>query len=177
MNIRLLQAAAGRLGSIQALAGFAVALAVVASPFHSTLYPYTITRPTGFMHSVVRDSLGNNLDFFFVPPPPGSFTTGATIYAVPGHTTPKETLYLRSIGGWNVHRVEYIRLSKLRVSLVRGDFAGLAGHFTIERAGFVACARVWHITLSYATDRPDSRVALLSMLKSFRLTCASRAHR
>lgn len=164
------------MGSIQALAGFAMTLAVVTSPFHSTLYPYTITRPQGFVHDVVRDSLGDDLDFFYVPPPPGSFTTGATIYAIPGRSTPKETAYLRSIGGWSVHRAGYITLSKKRIALIRGDFAGLAGRFTIERAGFVACAKVWHITLSYATDHPEARVALLAMLKSFRLTCTSGAH-
>jgi len=173
LGVHSLSARGGRRQArcVPPLAVLVVTLAITGSRFHSTLYPYTISRPSYFQHAILRDSTGNNLDYFFVPSSPGTYTTGVTIYATQGKKAPKEAPYLRSIGGRNVHTIGYVRIAGAPVPDIRGDFYGLAGRFTIERAGFEACKRAWHITVTFATDHPEERAALVDMVKSLRLTC------
>jgi hypothetical protein len=60
-------------------------------------------------------------------------------------------------------------LAGRREPLIRADFKGLPGRWTIERVSFVARGLVWYITASYDVRYRNLRPTLLRMMRSFRL--------
>jgi len=135
--------------------------------FSSTLYPYSIDQPSSFRHIIFTDTDNHRVDYFF--PALGSFTTNANIYAVPGRDAPDEQTYLHSIGGHHVKRSARISIAGQLRPVMRGDFKGIAGRWTIEQVTFAAHGYVWHLTASYDVKYKKMRPILIAILSSFKL--------
>ncbi len=145
------------------------------SHFTSTIYPYTITQPSSYRHIVLKDTANRRVDYFF--PSLGSFTTNVNIYAVPGSHTLDEGQYLRSLGGQNVRPAGWVTLAGGRRWVVRADFHGIAGRWTIVQTMFVARGLVWRLTASYDVRYRDLRLVLFRVLRSFRIRGMTNEHR
>ena len=137
------------------------------APFHSTIYPYTISQPSSFTHGILPTPSGQQGDFFF--PALGSFTTGLNIVAEPLKTDPPpaDAVYLRSTGGKQVQAASFVTIMKHRSLMYRANYAGLAGHWTEERLSFAANGYYWHITVSYAYKYRSMRSLMIRMVQSF----------
>lgn len=141
------------------------------SCFHSRLYPYIIGQPSSFQHVVMQDVAGHPTDYFF--PSLGRFTTNVNIDAVRKGRLVAESRYLRSLGARSIERTDSLRIGRQHLFLVRAEFEGLAGKWTLEQAALLACGRAWRLTMSYdPLSRTELRPLMLAMLRSFRLTCS-----
>ena len=160
----------GKLYSIPVIGIFALAGVVVTwSRTSSTIYPYSIEQPSSFRHEVVRDGALNVAGDFYWPTPPGSSITNLNVKAVPGSRVKDGSASLRSQSGRNVHRISWMHLAGQREPLIRADFKGIPGRWTIEQVTFVARGLVWYVTASYDVKYRKFRPMLLRMMKSFRL--------
>jgi hypothetical protein len=56
-----------------------------------------------------------------------------------------------------------------RHALMRGDFQGLAGHYTEEQVSFATHGMIWRLTASYDRRYARMRATLLRILSSFQL--------
>lgn len=150
-------------------------VSVTWSHFNSTTYPYTITQPSSYRHIVLRDTANRQVDYFF--PSLGSFTTNVNVYAFPGATAPDEMQYLRSMGGQHVQRAGWLRLAGSRRQMVRADFRGVTGRWTMMQTDFVAHGLVWRLTASYDVRYSKLRGTLMRILRSFQLQGTTAPHR
>jgi hypothetical protein len=158
----------GKRYSLPAIALFtAVNVGVTWSRFNSTIYPYSIAQPSSFRHIAMPNASGAQVDYFF--PSLGSSITNLNVWAQRDHSPPDDGAFLRGQGGKNVHRTEWMYLAGRREPLIRADFKGLPGRWTIERVSFVARGLVWYITASYDVRYRNLRPTLLRMMRSFRL--------
>jgi hypothetical protein len=150
--------------SIAVLSG----LTVTWMPFHSTLHPYSISQPSSFKRAVLTlDAGSERVDYF--SPPLGSAVTNVIIEATPGTTLMNSVSYLRSIDGHNVKRSGLIPVAGQRRDLIRADFNGYAGKYTIEEVSFVASGYCWRLSISYAHKFKYLRPLMLRMIQTFKL--------
>jgi hypothetical protein len=161
-----------RLRSILGAAVFS-GIIVTWSPFQSHLYPYTVSQPSSYRHIVLQDAAGHGVDYFF--PSLGSFTTNVNIWAEPGHSVSNDGVYLRSMGAKNIQRSGWMKIVGQRRPIMRGDFKGIAGRWTVEQVTFSAAGLVWHLTASYDPKFKKVRPTLLRILSSFKLHTAIHA--
>src|SRR5438309_373245 len=85
----LLASGMGKLG-LSAFAGAMMyaSATVTWTPFHSTLYPYSISQPSSFRHLTVQVAPNQFNDFFY--PSVGSSTTNVNVSAIAGRDLPNE---------------------------------------------------------------------------------------
>jgi hypothetical protein len=148
----------------------AVVLASVSvswTPFHSSLYPYSISQPSSFRHVILQNTAKQQVDYFF--PSVGSSPTNVNIVATPGRAVRAEVAYLRGINGHHIHRSAWLRIMGHRQALMHADFNGLAGTYSVEQVRFVKKHMVWQITASYQTKYRTMLPLMLRMLASFRV--------
>jgi hypothetical protein len=149
-----------RVAAILAVSGANVTWA----PFKSSIYPYTILQPSSYKHIPIDDTSGRPVDYFF--PSLGSSLTNVNVYCDHGHPNPGKSL--RALGGKHVTRVGRILIDGTQRTLVRAEFSGLPGHWTVEQVAFSMHGHVWHLTLSYANQFRSQRPIMIKMLKSFK---------
>lgn len=138
------------------------------TPFHSSLYPYSISQPSSFKHVVLTNTANQQVDYFF--PSLGSYTTNVNIVAVPGNKVQDEVALLKESNGHNIHRSVWLTIMGRRVKFMHATFSGLAGSYAIDQARFVYNHMVWQLTASYASKyRKAMRPLMLRMLASFRI--------
>jgi hypothetical protein len=139
------------------------------SPFHSTLYPYTLSQPSSFKHAVLNlDASAQKVDYF--SPPLGSAVTNVTVVATAGDAPRSATNYLRSIDGHGIKRIGWITVAGARRDLIQASFNGYPGKWTMEEVSFEANGYYWRLSLSYARQFKNLRIVMLKMLSSFKLT-------
>lgn len=138
------------------------------TPFHSTLYPYSISQPSSFKHVVLANTANQEVDYFF--PSVGSYPTNVNVIATPGHAVRDETAYLKSINGHHVYRSGWVRIMGHREALMHANFSGLAGKYAVDQVCFVYQGIIWQITASYELKYRKMRPMMLRMLRSFRVT-------
>ncbi len=136
------------------------------TPFHSSIYPYSVSQPSSFRHVILPNAANRQVDFFF--PSLGSFTTNVNIVANPKTVPRKEIDYLKSLGGQNVHQSGWLTFMGKRRRLVRADFSGLAGKYTVEQALYVEANTEWQLTASYAQKYRSWRTTMVKMLDTFK---------
>ncbi len=149
----------------------ALALASVSiswTPFHSSVYSYSISQPSSFKHIVLQNTANQQVDYFF--PSIGSFPTNVNIVAVPGTTVQNQVAFLKQMNGRHIHRSAWLVIMGHREALVHADFNSLAGKFSIEQVRFVYKGTVWQLTASYELKYREMRSLMLRMLRSFRVT-------
>jgi hypothetical protein len=144
-------------------------------PFRSTVYPYTMTPPSGFKYVVLLDDSNHKIDYYF--PSLGSFVTNINIYAARGQTALDEQAYLHSLGAWHVRRSGWIVIMGRRLPLMRGDFHGLVGRWTVEQVSLAACGMVWRLTISYDVRYAKLRSSMVRALQTFTCSTGSRPRR
>jgi hypothetical protein len=144
------------------LAGVSVSWA----PFHSSLYPYSISQPSSFKHVVLPNTANLQVDYFF--PSIGSFPTNVNIVAKPGRDMRNEVAYLKGINGHNIFRSGWLKIMGHREALMHADFDGLAGKYSVEQIRFVYKDTVWQLTASYEPKYRKMLSIMLRMLSSFR---------
>jgi hypothetical protein len=152
------------------VAGIAVLSGLIVTwlPFHSTLHPYSVSQPSSFKHAVITlDAGSERVDYF--SPPLGSAVTNVIVEARPGTTLMNSVSYLRSIDGHNIRRSGFISLAGQRRDLMRADFNGYAGKYTIEEVTFVASGYCWRLSISYAHKFRYLRSLMLRMIQTFKL--------
>jgi hypothetical protein len=155
-------------------AGIAVltGITVTWSPYHSSLYPYSIAEPSSFKHAVLTlDASGQKVDYF--SPPVGSAVTNVTVVATAGDAPRSATSYLRSIDGHDIKSVGSLSVAGARRELIRANFDGYPGKWTIEEMSFEANGYYWRISMSYARQFKNLRSVMLKMLRSFKLTAGA----
>lgn len=135
------------------------------TPFHSSLYPYSISQPSSFRHVVLPNTANQQVDYFF--PSKGSFPTNVNVVAAPGHAVRDEVAYLKEINGHNIHRSAWVRIMGHREALMHADFNGLAGRYVVEQVRFADGDTVWQLTASYESKYRKMRPLMLRMLASF----------
>lgn len=148
----------------------AVVLASVSvswSPFHSSLYSYSIRQPSSFRHVVLSNTANQHVDYFF--PSKGSFPTNVNILASPGRLAGSESAYLKDMNGKNIHRSAWLSIMGRRVPLVYADFSGLAGKYSVEQVRFFYKDTVWQLTASYELKYRKMRTIMLKMIASFQV--------
>jgi hypothetical protein len=137
------------------------------TPFHSTLYPYSLSQPSSFKHAVLTlDASSQKVDYF--SPPLGSSVTNVTIVATPGDPLQNALDYLKSIDGHHIHRSGWISLAGARRPLIRADFDGYPGKWTVEEVSFAAAGYYWRLSMSYARQFKNLRSTMLRMIQSFK---------
>lgn len=137
-------------------------------PFHSPTYPYTISQPSSFRHSVYTFPDGEKVDYF--SPSVGSASTYVAVGATRGGSIQNEVKYLRSLDGRNVTRHGTLRVAGTSCALMRADFDGFMGRWRIEQVSFRSHGYVWRLTASYALRFKSLRPVMLRMLQSFKFT-------
>lgn len=158
----------GRIGAHPFLGAIVVAsVSVTWSPFHSSLYPYSISQPSSFRHIVLPNTASQQVDFFF--PSVGSYTTNVNVLAEPGRAKRDEVAYLQGLNGRHIRVSARLRIMGHRRVLTHADFSSLAGNYSIEQIRFVYKDTVWQLTASYQTQFRKMRPMMLRMLKSFRV--------
>ena len=148
----------------------AVVLASVSvswSPFHSSLYSYSISQPSSFRHVVLSNTANQQVDYFF--PSKGSFPTNVNIVASPGRAARNELAYLKDMNGRNIHRSAWLRIMGRREPVVYADFSGLAGRYSVEQVRFSYKDTVWQLTASYQSKYRNMRAMMLKMISTFRV--------
>jgi hypothetical protein len=156
------------------VAGIAVlsGITVTWSTFHSTLHPYSMSQPSSFKHIVLTLDAGmERVDYF--SPPLGSAVTNVIVEATPGTTLMNSVSYLRSIDGHNVRRSGFIPVAGQRRELIRADFNGYAGKYSIEEVTFVANGYCWRLSMSYAHKLKYLRSLMLRMIQTFKLNAGA----
>jgi hypothetical protein len=157
-----------RIGAHPFLGAIVVASVSVSwSPFHSSLYPYSISQPSSFRHIVLANTASQQVDFFF--PSVGSYTTNVNVVAEPGHAKRDEAAFLKGLNGRHIHVSARLRIMGHRRAVTHADFSSLAGNYSIEQVCFVHKGTVWQLTASYQTPYRKMRPMMLRMLKSFRV--------
>ena len=147
----------------------AVVLASVSvswTPFHSSLYPYSISQPSSFKHVVLPNTANQQVDYFF--PSVGSYPTNVNIVSTPGRAAWDEVAYLKGINGYHIHRSGWLKIMGHREALMHADFNGLAGKFSVDQIRFVYKDTVWQLTASYVPKYRNMRAMMLRMLASFK---------
>jgi hypothetical protein len=158
----------GRIGAHPFLGAIVVASVTVSwAPFHSSLYPYSISQPSSFRHVVLSNTANQQVDYFF--PSVGSYTTNVNIVAEPGGAVRNEVDYLKGIDGHHIHRSAWLHIMGHRRGLIYAAFGGLAGKYAVEQLRFSYKDVVWQLTASYQTQFRKMRSLMLRMLKSFRV--------
>jgi len=149
-------------------------ITVTWSPYHSTLYPYTISQPSSFKHAVLSlSSDDERVDYF--SPALGSATTNVTVSAQQGGSLQPAVEYLRSLDGHHIRQSGWIEvLGQLR-PLMRADFNGYTGKWTIEEVNFTAQGYNWRVSCSYAARYSKLRSLMLRMIRSFKLLPSTHA--
>jgi hypothetical protein len=142
--------------------------------FHSSLYPYSISQPSSFLHITIALTPDRRVDYFY--PSLGSATTNVNVSAVTGHTLISEPSYLRSLDGRNVRRSAWIYIAGQQLPLMCADFQSIMGKYRIEQLAFVAGGMVWRVTASYDLRYQNMRSMMIRMLQSFKLQSAARTH-
>jgi hypothetical protein len=137
------------------------------TPFHSTLYPYRISQPSSFKHVALTNTAHQRVDYFF--PSVGSFPTNVNILARPRRMLRDGGACLKQRDGYHVYRSGWLRIMGRREPLMRADFHGLAGKYSIEQVCFVQKNTVWQLTASYETKYRTMRSMMLRMLASFHI--------
>lgn len=137
------------------------------TPFHSSVYSYSISQPSSFRHVILPNTASQQVDYFF--PSIGSFPTNVNIIGVPGNTVQDEVSYLKEMHGHNIHRIAWIRIMGQRQALMHADFNGLAGKFSIDQVRFAFKGTVWQLTASYEVKYRSMRKLMLRMLSSFQV--------
>jgi hypothetical protein len=136
------------------------------TPFHSSLYPYSISQPSSFKHVVLPNTANQKVDYFF--PSIGSFPTNVNIVATPGHAARDEVAYLKGISGHHIRRIGWLKIMGRRLAVMHADFNGLAGKYSVDQIRFGYKDTVWQLTASYETKYRKMRPMMLRMLASFR---------
>jgi hypothetical protein len=158
----------GRIGAHPFLGAIVLASVTVSwAPFHSSLYPYSISQPSSFKHVVLPNTANQQIDFFF--PSVGSYTTNVNIVAVSGRTVRDETAYLKGINGRHIRVSGRLRIMGHRRTLMHADFDSLAGKYSVDQMRFVYKGTVWQLTASYQVQFRKMRLMMLRMLASFRV--------
>jgi hypothetical protein len=137
------------------------------SPYHSTVYDYTISQPSSYRHLVIQTAPDQRDDYFY--PSLGSSTTNVNVSATRGHTLEPELQYLRSRDGKNVHRSAWVSIVGRKLPLMCADFNSLVGKYRLEQVSFMSGGRVWRVTASYDLRFQNQRSIMLRMIKSFKL--------
>src|SRR5436305_829647 len=81
-----------------------------------------------------------------------------------------ETSYLRSIDGHNIKLVGRMNVAGKDRKIMKADFTGLAGKWSIEQVCFAAKGYVWRLTASWDPKVKSLLPTMLHMLKTFKLT-------
>jgi hypothetical protein len=136
-------------------------------PFHSALYPYRISEPSSFKHVTLTNTAHQRVDYFF--PSVGSFPTNVNILARPRRTLRDGGACLKQRDGHRVYRSGWLTIMGHREPLMRADFRGLAGNYSVEQVCFVQKNTVWQLTASYEAKYRTMRSMMLRMLASFHL--------
>jgi hypothetical protein len=82
-----------------------------------------------------------------------------------------EPSYLESLGARSTSSDGSLSVGGHQVSLVRGEFRGLAGRWTLEQASFVGCGMAWRLTASVDVRDRGLFPLMLRTLHSFQLAC------
>lgn len=153
----------GMLARVSAIVAFS-GITVNWLPFRSPTYPYTILQPSSYKHVVIEDTSGQSVDYFF--PSLGSSLTNVNIYC--DHSHLNAAAVLRSSGAKHVQRTARIVIDGAKRTLIRGDFQGIPGRWTVEQVVFADHGHIWHLTASYASRFRNQRPIMLKMLTSFK---------
>lgn len=140
------------------------------TPFHSSVYPYRISQPSSFRHTVYTFPDGEKVDYF--SPSVGSASTYVAVGATRGDRMQNEVQYLRSLDGRHVTRHGVLKVAGKRLPLMRADFDGFTGRSRVEQVSFVSHGYVWRLTASYALRFKSLRPVMLRMLQTFKFTRA-----
>jgi hypothetical protein len=149
----------------------AMATTVTWKRVSSNIYPYSIYQPSSFRHLVVRETSNLLADYYY--PSLGSSITNLNVKATKG-TLPKNPESNQSLTGRPAKRSGWVNIAGHRCPLMRTDFKGLIGQWTVERVTFGSHGLVWYVSASYDHRYRNLRPQLLRMMRSFRLLGQSR---
>ena len=99
--------------------------------------------------------------------------TNVQVEAQSGGSITSEVSYLRSIDGRHIRRNGSLTVLGHRWPLMRADFNGFTGKWSIEQISFRADGFVWRLTASYANRWKSLRPLMMRMLRSFRLASST----
>jgi hypothetical protein len=137
------------------------------TPFHSSLYPYSLSQPSSFKHVVLVNTANQRVDYFF--PSVGSFLTNVNIVALPGRAVRDRVSCPKVINGYHRYRRGWLTIMGQHEALMHMDFHGLAGKYSIEQVCVVKHHTRWQLTASFETKYRTMRSMMLRMLASFRV--------
>jgi hypothetical protein len=135
------------------------------TPFHSALYPYSLSQPSSFKHVVLVNTANQHVDYFF--PSVGSFLTNVNIMALSGHAGQDRVICQQGITGDHRYRRGWLTIMGQRQALMHADFHSLAGKYSIEQVCVVKNRTLWQLTASFEAKYRTMRSMMLRMLVSF----------
>ncbi|HZS93516.1 MAG TPA: hypothetical protein VFA78_01865 [Chloroflexota bacterium] len=135
--------------------------------FASNLYPYSVSQPSSFKHVVLQDAADHRIDYFY--PALGSFTTNVNIWGQRDGTLQDEAREIEALGGRHVRRIGTLEVMGRHRQVIRGDFRGISGRWSIEQVDFRSKGWSWHLTASFDPRYKKMLPTLLHILRSFRI--------